>query len=480
MLLIGSRHRRDSCSEAYRFARSGPSQPTRRSTSTSRTPLMGFTLRPFADTTVTASTPAWAVAQTSVRDCHVPNVFRSCRSSRLQRFSPQRADPKIHPSTACGFVAPRNRPWGSPRFGLPGSASRPSLDPKVADPKVRRESSPWRTPFEAFPSSTAFDHAVTARRPFGLGRVHRLACPLAVSSHARYRVATVRRSARRPQGLLPSRSPLQARDVSAARPLDAPLGFGSTRSRCCRAFRAAQTRWTFRLAGQPLRRPRPERRGKARCFGLVWLRATDGRSSPKGGPRAVAVAPAPPEGGTSAASHMGPEGIGGMPVDQPGGGSTASVQRPKAQGADVIATHLRRDSCATQCSLRRAAPVVRASALRPLALARVHDGEPARRGRPHPEVRSSARHSRAPRRALRSNLSAGIPKDSDRRASRGQPEGHSWRLVAPACSSKLESRSRARQSFVITGTAESRSRRTGTLSDPEIGESAPKRRGCGW
>jgi len=115
-------------------------------------------------------------------------------------------------------------------------------------------------------------------------------------------------------------------------PARCSLGLWIDSFRCCRAFRAAQTCWTFRLAGQPLRRPRPERQGKARCFGLVWLRATDGRPSPKGGPCAIAVAPAPPERGTSAASHMGPEGIGGMPVDQPGGGSTASVQRPKAEG----------------------------------------------------------------------------------------------------------------------------------------------------
>jgi hypothetical protein len=120
MLLIGSRHRRDSCSEAYRFARSGASQPTRRSTSTSRTPLMGFIDRPSADTTVAASTPVWAVAQASVRDCHIPNVFRSCRSSRLQRFPPQRADPKTRPfdslrvcctpQPAMGFTTFRT-PW---------------------------------------------------------------------------------------------------------------------------------------------------------------------------------------------------------------------------------------------------------------------------------------------------------------------------------------------------------------------------------
>jgi len=84
---------------------------------------------PFADMAVSASTPAWTVAQTSARDCHVPDSFRSCRSSRLQRFPPQRPDPKVGPSTACGFVAPRSRPWGSPCFRLLHLAV-------VDDPKV--------------------------------------------------------------------------------------------------------------------------------------------------------------------------------------------------------------------------------------------------------------------------------------------------------------------------------------------------------
>jgi hypothetical protein len=53
-------------------------------------------------------------------------------------------------------------------------------DPKVVDPKVLGSLPLWRRPFEAFPSSAAVDHAVTAPRPFGRDRVHRLAFPLAV------------------------------------------------------------------------------------------------------------------------------------------------------------------------------------------------------------------------------------------------------------------------------------------------------------
>jgi len=68
--------------------------------------------------TVSASTPTWTVAQASSRDCQVPRSFRPCRSSRLRRFSPQSLDPKTETSTACRFVAPCSRSWGSPGFRL--------------------------------------------------------------------------------------------------------------------------------------------------------------------------------------------------------------------------------------------------------------------------------------------------------------------------------------------------------------------------
>jgi len=135
MLLIGSRHRRDSCSEAYRFARSGASQPTRRSTSTSRTPLMGFIDRPSADTTVAASTPVWAVAQASVRDCHIPNVFRSCRSSRLQRFPPQRADPKTRPFDSLRVCCTPQPAMGFTTFRTPWSGLSAEPRPEGRGPE---------------------------------------------------------------------------------------------------------------------------------------------------------------------------------------------------------------------------------------------------------------------------------------------------------------------------------------------------------
>jgi hypothetical protein len=102
---------------------------------------MGFIDRPSADTTVAASTPVWAVAQASVRDCHIPNVFRSCRSSRLQRFPPQRADPKTRPFDSLRVCCTPQPAMGFTTFRTPWSASRPSLDPKVVDLTVQGESS---------------------------------------------------------------------------------------------------------------------------------------------------------------------------------------------------------------------------------------------------------------------------------------------------------------------------------------------------
>jgi hypothetical protein len=93
-----------------------------------------------------------------------------------------------------------------------------------------------------------------------------------------------------------------ARDVAAARPLDAPLGFGSITFRCCRAFRAAQSRWTSRLAARTASAsPDPNVEGRQGVSALSGSLRSTSLQSPKGGLRAIAVAPAPPEGDTSAA-----------------------------------------------------------------------------------------------------------------------------------------------------------------------------------
>jgi hypothetical protein len=108
-----------------------------------RTPLLGFIDRPSVDTTITASSPAWAVAQTSDRDYHVPIVFRSCRSSRLQRFPTQRADPKTRSFDGLQVCCTPQPTMGFATFRTPwlGLAAEPPTRRSV-DPKVHGESSP--------------------------------------------------------------------------------------------------------------------------------------------------------------------------------------------------------------------------------------------------------------------------------------------------------------------------------------------------
>jgi hypothetical protein len=423
------------------------SRPTRRSTSTSRTPLMGFIDRPSADTTVAASTPAWAVAQASVRDCHIPNVFRSCRSSRLQRFPPQRADPKTRPFDSLRVCCTPQPAMGFTTFRTPWSASRPSLDPKVVDLTVQGESSPVANTLRSVP-------LLDSLRP------------------CRHRVSSFRTRPRTPAGV-PSRrfEPCSLPCRHGALLCSPTSGLSSVEESvaAARRFRCAPARcslglWIDSFPILPRVSRRPDVLDVSPCGPAASASPT--RTSGEGKVFRPCLAPcdrrsAFPEGrtvcgrggsGTSRRRHLGriPHGPRRNRWDASGsaprGGSTASVERPKARGADVIATHLRRDSCATQCSLRRTAPVVRARAPHPSAVARVHDEETARRQRPHPEAWSFARHSRAPRRMLRRTHRPESRRTPTEWASRRTPGGVPWRLVAPAYSSKLESRSRARQS----------------------------------
>lgn len=240
----------------------------------------------------------------------------------------------------------------------------------------------------------------------------------------------------RPQGFLPPRSPLRSCDVAVARPLDAPLGFGSTRFRRCRAHRAAQLSLDVSPGG-PNRFgvPRPERGGKAGCFGPVWLHATDVRLSPKGRPQSLALAPAPPEGDTSAALHNGPRS--GMPVDPPreevhrAGPTPEGVRLPTSSRRISEETRARPSARSEE---RR--PVVRAPSLRPSAVARVHEERPLaadvhtrrcarlRATRAHPRLREGSVLRRT-----RHQSPEGLERWANRRH---HPEVGPWRLVAPA------------------------------------------------
>jgi hypothetical protein len=128
-------------------------------------------------------------------------------------------------------------------------------------------------------------------------------------------------------------------------PLDAPMGFDIDAFRCCRAF----PRRPDQLDVSPCERarvasPDPNVVGKAKCFGFVWLLASDARLHPEGRERNRSRrAPAPSEEGASAASKN-PEGSEDAGGSTPKGGSTPSAPwHPKALGLRRIASDPRRD-----------------------------------------------------------------------------------------------------------------------------------------
>ena len=351
-----------------------------------RTPLLGFIDRPSVDTTILrrhppGPSPRLRIGTTTSRSCSAPAVppgFSGLLRSEQIRRSAR--------SLVRGFVAPRSRPWGSPRFGLPDSASQPSLRPEGRGPEGPSRNRPlWRGPFEAFPSSAAVDHAVTAPRPFGRGRVHRLAFPLAV----RARSLPCHHGAlhcSRPQGFLPPRSPLRSCDVAVARPLDAPLGFGSTRSDAAARIALPSSRWTFRLAARTASAsPHPNVKGRQGVSALSGsMRPTSGcprRDDPSQSRWLRRVSRRSRLGRIPDGPRRGCQWI--CPEER----STASVRIPEGIRFPTSSRRISeetRSRPSARSEERR--PVVRAPSLRPSAVARVHDGETARRGHARPEA----------------------------------------------------------------------------------------------
>jgi hypothetical protein len=236
---------------------------------------MGFIDRPFADMAVVCVHSRLDRRPDFGPGLPIPDSFRSCRSSRLQRFPPQRVDPRTHPSTSCRFVAPCSRPWGSPRFRLPG----PPFGfprPEGRGPEGPMESSPVAKTLRSFslPGSRrpnrhrAFSFRSRLRSPVGV--------PPRRSSCVRFRVATVRYALSRPRGFVPPRSPLRWRSVSAAYRSMLPWALISTRSDAAARFRAVQTSWTFRRASELAWRPRTRT-----SWGRQSVSALSGSSRPK-------------------------------------------------------------------------------------------------------------------------------------------------------------------------------------------------------
>jgi len=484
MLLIGSRHRCPSCSKATRFARSARSQPIRRSTSTSRTPLLGFIDRPSADTTVLRPHPVQAVAWTSVRDCQVPNVLRSCRSSRLQRFPPQRSDPKIRsfdgprvcctPQPTMGFTTfrtPLDRP-------LDQTATRRS-----SDPKVRGESSPVADTLRSVPllgSLTMPSPRYVLSDAVAFTDWRSLSpfepCPQPCRHSARTLLVDLR-------ALFHRGVRCDARDVAVARPLDAPLGFGSTRSDAAARF-APPGLSTGRFAWRPSRFgvPRPERREKAMEFRPCLAPCDRTAVFPEG-----STATSRGGSGISRRRRLGriptwaPKDC-GMPMDPtPRGGSTASVRAPEGarcrRHRDASPKRLVRDPALAPKSGDRwfelVLPILPRSPaymmVRPLA-ADAHTRRCARlrATRAYPEgycAEPSRRDPEGPR-------SLGEPGGATRR----------W-AIADSWLRRLQQAggpARARQSSCSPGRPQRDPKTASPLRFRRIGERAPKRRGCGW
>jgi hypothetical protein len=259
-----------------------------------RTPLLGFIDRPSVDTTVLRRhppepSPRLRIGTATSRSCSAPAVppgFSGLLRSEQIRRSTR--------STVRGFVAPRSRPWGSPRFGLPDSASQPSLRPEGRGPEGPfRESSPVARTLRSVPllgslrpcRHRASSFRTWSRSPAGV--------PSRRWSGARFRVTTARCTALDlraffHRGVRCVHATLPSRDARCSLGLWIDSFF-----RRCRAYRAAQLSLDIPPGG-PNRFgvPSPEREGKAGCFGPVWLHATSVRLSPKGRPCSIAVAPA--------------------------------------------------------------------------------------------------------------------------------------------------------------------------------------------
>jgi len=357
-----------------------------------------------------------------------------------------------------GFVAPRSRPWGSPRFGLPDSASQPSLRPEGRGPEGPSRNLPlWRGPFEAFPSSAAVDHAVTAPRPFGRGRVHRLAFPLAVGA------VPARVSPRR--AALLSTSGLSSTEESVAfvgrcHPATARCSLGlwiDSFPDAAARIALPSSRWTFRLAARTASasphpnvkgrqgvsalsgslRPassRPRRDGRARSR---WLRRVSRRS------RLGRI----PDGPRRGCQWICPEER-----------STASVRIPEGIR---FPTSSRRISEETR-SRPSVAPKSggRWFELLPSVLPRLpaYMMERPLAADTHARRRVHLRATRAHPRGMLRRTRPRRPEGRWRRASRRHhPEVGPWRLVTPTISSKLEVPAQGQTVVVFTGTAETRS-----------------------
>jgi hypothetical protein len=463
MLLIGSRHRRDSCSEAYRFARSGsvPADPKvdldvpDSSLGVHRSPLRRHDGRCVHFPP--GPSPRLRLGTATSRACSALAVPPGSSG-----FLRSRLDPKIQPFDCPRVCCTPQPAMGFTTFRIPCAVSRPCSDPKVVDLAVH----PGIVPCGEYPSKRSplrqhFDHAVTAMHPFGCDRVHRLVCLLAVPSLACVRVATVRGPCS-PTSRLCSAGESVASRATLPRRARSMLPWALDRlvpmlPRVSRSPSVLAGRFAWRP--EPLRRPstRTSREG----MGVSALSGScdpKPRPAPKGGrvgrvgsgvSRRIRLGRIPPRAPKDWWNASGTAPRGGPPRRA----RTRRCQRPTSSRRIPEGTRSRPGADSEEWR-----PVVRARARHPSAVARVPDGGTARRTRAAPEGACvCAPLARPLRERAASNPAAHIPKDGVARRAVGVTRRCvPWRLVAPASPASWSAGS-GQTVIVFTGTAETRS-----------------------
>jgi len=215
------------------------------------------------------------------RACSVPAV-----PPGFNGFLRSRADPKTHSFDGLRVCCTPQPAMGFTKFQTPCSTSRKSPTRRSWTRRSAGSHPLWRLPYEAFPSSAAFDHAVTASRPFGRDRVHRLVCLLAV----RALPATV--SPRRAALLVDLKALLHrgVRCLRATLPLRArsmlPWALDRTRSDAAARFAPPSLAGRFAWRSEPLRRPPTRTSREGRVFRPCLASCGRRRCDPRGESRA--------------------------------------------------------------------------------------------------------------------------------------------------------------------------------------------------
>ena len=460
MLLIGSRHRHLSCSEAFpvravRIRRGRPEgRPRRPGLLSWGSSIAPPPTRPSLRFTRLGRRPDFGSGLP--RPEHVP-LLPFLPASAVSSAASGSEDPLVRLSAGLLHPAAGHGVHHVSDFLLGLSTER---RPEGRGPRGPSRSRPlWRRPFEAFPSSAAGPcrHRVSSfrtrsRSPTGVPSRRSEPRPLPCRHGALRCSPTSGLSSAEESVAMRATLPLRARSML-------PWALDRLVSRCCRARRAAQRCWTFHLAARTaLVSLDPNVEGRQGVSALSGSCDPSAASVPEG-----MIAAGRGGSGISRRRRLGrtppraPKDRWNASGSAPRGGPTASAPAPEGVGVPASSRRISEET-RTRPSARseERRPVVRARAPHPSAVARVPDGETARRTHARPEACARARHSRAPRRVLR-RTPRRAPEGVRRAASRGRhPEVDPWRLVTPASPASWRAGS-GQTVIVFTGTAETRS-----------------------